>query len=62
MRNPLTCSSCKTKLMEETGYYKGETNICLNFGASVLANIDKTRHMRLSIELLIEKPQQISVN
>lgn len=48
--------------MEETGYYKGETNICLNFGASVLANIDKTGHMRLSIELLIEKPQQISVN
>lgn len=56
MRNPLTCSSCKPKLMEETGYYKGVTNICLNCVASVLADIDETERMRLSIEPLIEKP------
>ena len=61
-KNPLSCPSCQTKLLDGCSQCTGVIIRCPHCGASVLADIDETGRMRLSIEPLIEKPQQISVN
>ena len=52
-KNPLSCPSCMTKLME------GVIIVCPHCNASILADIDRNGRMRLSVEPL-QNDQEIA--
>lgn len=58
-KSSLACPACQTKLLEGCNHCAGVIITCPKCGASVLADIDESGRMRLSVEPLIEKPRQV---
>ncbi|MBO5481294.1 MAG: hypothetical protein J6A63_08920 [Clostridia bacterium] len=58
-KNPLSCPSCMTKLMEVAGHCEGVIIVCPQCNASILADIDRNGRMRLSVEPL-QNDQEIA--
>lgn len=61
-KNPLACPACQTKLLDGCGQCSGIIITCPHCGASVLADIDESGRMRLSVEPLTERQRQIAAN
>lgn len=61
-RYSLACPLCQTKLLDCCNQCKGIIIVCPHCGASILADIEISGHMRLSIEPQTIKPQQVVAN
>lgn len=59
-KNPLACPSCQTKLLDGCEKCTGIVITCPHCGASVLADIDESGRMRLSVEPVREQPLRIA--
>lgn len=59
-KNPLACPSCQTKLLDGCGQCSGVIITCPHCGASVLADIDESGRMRLSVEPVREQPLKVT--
>lgn len=60
-KNLLACPSCQTKLLDGCGQCTGVIITCPHCGASVLADIDASGRMRLSVEPNTEDMQTPSM-
>lgn len=54
-KSSLACPACQTKLLEGCNHCAGVIITCPKCGASVLADIDESGRMRLSVEPVREQ-------